>query len=164
MWNPVSRTRSTAGDSKDRLILAAMALIALGAVAAGVWSIADAITPDWKQDLVYYECVDPACGHSRTLTIEECSEQWEQIPPEIRPGLTQTELPCPRCGREGYSSARGFQCPKCKEFSLSPVARAQVSRRLRIPAQRPRGPVMCPHCGVDVLAHRRSMGATTGDE
>jgi len=163
MWRLHLRALGVGGDRKDRVLAAGLLLCALSAVGVAIWSVVDAPGPNWKNDLVYYRCVDPNCAYAWTLTVEEASKQMEQIPAQVRSSLTGVEITCPKCGRDGYSAARGYRCPKCRQFSMSHRVEARSRRRLGILAPVRSGPVICEHCGVDVekwwREHRLAISA-----
>ena len=150
MWRPHLPTLGFGGDRKDRVLASGLLLCALLAVSIAIWSVVDASGPNGKNDLVYYRCVDPNCAYAWTLTVEEASEQIEQIPAQVRSSLTGVEITCPKCGRERYSAARGYQCPQRRQFSMSHRVEARSRRRLGVLTPVRTGPVICEHCGVDV--------------
>lgn len=141
------------GDSKDKLILGGLVAVIVIAIGSLVWSFTGGNDSVAAQE-VNLKCL--ACGHEEGVTKKDVAERYGQLSGEEKARMTGVRVTCPQCKDPRHTMIQSSKCPKCEKLYYSPTVEMTARRQLGLPTDMlPKGPVTCPHCGVDVRQYYR---------
>ena len=133
-------------------VLAAAAVLWLG---LGVGCVDQQAVPRLGVDTMA-QCVDPACDHREPMSNREWGDIVMEMDEQLVRSMSPIRVMCPKCNNPKYTLVKGMTCPKCGELFVAPDVLYRARRSCGFSTPRPRGPIHCPACNVDVLEYWRA--------